>query len=84
MILTMVDQLEGKVREILASEGATADQGCSALANLLLRALVKAKKDPAQARAVSDEMKRLAATLMELSALEGEMLDRGLADVTRH
>lgn len=84
LIVTRVSELEQGLRDYLEREQATPDQGCSALANALLHALVKAKRDPRVTAQVASEMRRLAAKINELAAVEGDTLSRALADAVKH
>jgi hypothetical protein len=83
-ILTGVERIEQALTRTLEREGATSDQGCSALANCLLGALVRCKRDPRISHQVSDEMRRLAAKLLELAAAGEDAISRVLTDATRH
>lgn len=78
-IETRVSEIERVLVRVLEREGATSDQGCSALANTLLAALVKCRKDPRVRADVSQQMRLLAAKLIELSAKEDKSADDILA-----
>lgn len=87
MIVTRVSEIEQTLKRALERERATEDQGCSALANVLLEALVKCRKDQRVRADVSNEMRRLAAKLVELSTAGDDTADRivaALASETRH
>lgn len=84
MIVTRIDELERALTATLERERCSADAGCSALANVLLAALVKCKKDPRVARNVADEMRRLSAKLLELAAAEDDALVKILSDSKIH
>lgn len=82
-IITRVGEIEQSLKRVLERERCTSDQGCSALANVLLEALVKCRKDPRVTAAVSEEMRKLAAKLTELS-LAGSDVDRILDGARLH
>lgn len=84
MIVSRIDEIERELTAALERERCSADQGCSALANVLLAALVKCKRDPRVAGDVSNEMRRLAAKLMELAAAEDDSLIKILSDSKIH
>lgn len=84
LIVTRIDEIERSLTEVLAREGATSDQGCSALANVLLAALVKCKRDPLITTRVADEMRRLSARLIELASAEDRAAATILADAKFH
>lgn len=84
MIVTRIDEIEQALTRTLEREQCTSDQGCSALANVLLTALVKCKRDPKVSAQVGDEMRRLAVKLMDLAATEGEKLSRALSESKIH
>lgn len=84
MIVTRIDEIERALTATLEREQCAVDAGCSALANVLLTALVKCKKDPRVARNVSDEMRRLSAKLLDLAAAEDDALVKILSDAKIH
>jgi uncharacterized Fe-S cluster-containing protein len=83
--LTMkkVDQVQDAIERALEREGCDSDTGCSALANALLTALVKLKRDPRVADNVKEEMRRLAAKLVELAGGDTSGLERIILDPRR-
>jgi len=84
LIRTRVDEIQKALERTLEREACTSDQGCSALANCLLTALVNCKRDPRITHHVKDEMRRLAAKLNELADAEGDSLRQVLTGATRH
>lgn len=80
LILTRVEEIEQALTRTLEREQCSADQGCSALANVLLTALVACKRSPEISAHVSDEMRRLAARLMQLAASEPSNLATALQE----
>lgn len=79
-IITRVAEIEKALERALAREQCTSDQGCSALANVLLAALVKCRKDPAYTAQVSHQMRRLASKIVDLSGADETTADRILRD----
>lgn len=84
MIITRVDEVERALTATLEREQCSSDTGCSALANVLLAALVKCKKDPRVSRNVADEMRRLSAKLLDLASAEDDSLVKILSDSKIH
>lgn len=85
LIRTGLEPIEQALEQTLAQEGCTSEQGCSALANVLVTALVRCKRDPRVSAQVADEMRRLAAKLVELAAAAPQDgLARMLADAKLH
>ena len=84
LIVTRIDEIEQALKRTLGREQATSEQGCSALANVLLEALVRARKDPVITADVTNEMRRLAAVISDLAGGELETLDRRLAGARIH
>lgn len=87
MIETRVSEIEQSLKRTLERERATEDQGCSALANVLLTALVKCRKVPRVRADVSHQMRLLAAKLVELASSGDDTADRILSDLasaTKH
>lgn len=83
-ILTGLEAIEQALTRTLEREGCSSDQGCSAVANVLLAALVKCKRDPRISQNVADEMRRLAAKLMELSSSGDDDLSIVLSESLLH
>jgi hypothetical protein len=83
-ILTGLEQIEQALTRTLEREGCSSDQGCSALANVLLTALVRCKRDPRISAHVAEEMRRLAVKLNELAGTDEGGLDAGLRDAKLH
>lgn len=84
MIITGLEQIERALTATLERERCSSDQGCSALANVLLAALVKCKKDPRVSANVSNEMRRLATKLMDLAVAEDDVILKILSDSKLH
>jgi len=83
VIHTRVTEIEQALTRTLERERCNSEQGCSALANVLLTALVKCRKDPAVAASVALEMRRLAALITRLAGDEPDTLDHTLAESSR-
>jgi hypothetical protein len=79
-LIARVDDIQRALERTLEREQATSDQGTSALANALLTALVKARKDPRITAHVSEQMRRLAAKIYELAGSPSDTADRILAE----
>lgn len=80
-----VTEIEHALEKALARTQASSEHGCSALANVLLAALVKQRKDPRYTAQISHEMRRLAAKLVDLSGAGNDSLaDRIVADAKVH
>lgn len=87
MVKTRADEIMDAINRTIERERATSDQGCSALANALLAKLVQCRKDSRTRAGVSEQMRVLAAKLIELSHAGEDTADRILADAgigTRH
>jgi len=84
MIHTRITEIEQALTRALARENCNSEQGCSALANVLLTALVKCRKDPAVAAAVAQEMRRLAALITRLAGDDPGTLDATLDESRTH
>jgi len=82
LVETRVDAIMHAINQTIERERATSDQGCSALANALLAKLVNCRKDPRVRADVSNQMRRLAAKLLELAAAQDDTADRILSDIT--
>jgi len=59
--------IEKALTKLLAREHADSEIGCSALANALLEAFVRCRRDPSISASVADEMRRLAAHIVKLA-----------------
>lgn len=80
LIATRVTEIERALVRALEREGASSEHGCSALANVLLEALVRARKDPLIRANVENEMRRLAVKILDLAGGDVGTLERRLAD----
>ncbi len=80
MVPARVKEIEHALERALARERCSSDDGCSALSNVLLAALVKCRQDPRTASAVSLQMRELAALIVRLAGDDPNTLDATLAD----
>jgi hypothetical protein len=62
-----ITEIERTLTKALARENCDSMIGCSALANVLLEAFVRCRRDPTISASVSDEMKRLASHIVRLA-----------------
>jgi hypothetical protein len=84
MIHTRITELEQALTRTLAREHCDSEQGCSALANVLLAAMVQCRKDPQIAASVALQMHHLAALITRLAGDDPDTLDRTLDESRTH
>jgi hypothetical protein len=79
-----IAEIEASLTTALARQHCDSQQGCSALANVLIEAFVRCRKDPSISVAVAEEMRRLGAHLRRLADADLDMLAIVVADERAH
>lgn len=62
-----ITEIERTLTKALAREACDSELGCSALANVLLEAFVRCRRDPSISARCGDEMRRLAAHIVRIA-----------------
>jgi len=75
-----IAEIEQGLTQVLARERCSSQQGCSALANVLLEAFARCRRDPLISAAVADEMRRLAAQIVRLADADVSALGLVITD----
>jgi hypothetical protein len=75
-----IEQIEVALTRALARENCGSQQGCSALANVLIDAFVRCRRDPSISADVVEEMRRLSAHLTRLADADLDTLALVMSD----